>query len=231
MADTLTIKSNDGQEFTLPKDQYEQSEYLKEQAGIGSEDAVEIFSMDATGSCFAPVPPRQVSPPGFCIAQSTLRRPSRAAVLTKVVDFFTKNKENPIPVAEIEHPDPFGPQGEGKAKLIPKVCTATSGASGFNSARPVPCPAQPLSSPNLAEHNFPAWSVEWVDSLSRDDLFAYARVSSCQRTGLLRRHSTFEPALRHTRCRPRRRLLPRVKAHGNRLLHCFPSFLCSTPRS
>lgn len=42
------------------------------------------------------------------------------------------------------------------------------------------CPSshpQPLTSLSLADHGFPAWSITWVDALSHDDLFAFARHS------------------------------------------------------
>eukprot|EP00227_Mantoniella_beaufortii_P015496 CAMPEP_0197578254 /NCGR_PEP_ID=MMETSP1326-20131121/2554_1 /TAXON_ID=1155430 /ORGANISM="Genus nov. species nov., Strain RCC2288" /LENGTH=164 /DNA_ID=CAMNT_0043141423 /DNA_START=81 /DNA_END=572 /DNA_ORIENTATION=+ len=73
------------------------------------------------------------------------------AALEKVVEFLKENAANPIPISEIEQNDPFAPEGE--IKKIPK----------------------PLNTPNLAEANFPEWSVKWVDSFSQEELFEYAK--------------------------------------------------------
>ena len=44
--DKLVVKTNDGAETELPKNVYEQSNYLKEQVSLWTESAIEIFDMD-----------------------------------------------------------------------------------------------------------------------------------------------------------------------------------------
>ena len=44
--DKIVVKTNDGAEVELTKKVYEQSSYLVEQVGLGSDSVIEMFDMD-----------------------------------------------------------------------------------------------------------------------------------------------------------------------------------------
>ena len=110
MPDKIVVKTNDGAEVELAKNVYEQSSYLVEQVGLGSDSVIEMFDVDKDREC-AVLQARQflqrfctfpVGPKGFSLYQ--LRKAEKLAFIFD----YRVNQGGKLPVSERREPNPCG---------------------------------------------------------------------------------------------------------------------------